>query len=280
MTIFDSPATIVDVALKDLDRIGKFIGAEQKPRYLTSGPLTVLSISVDVKQGFDKFKCQYLVMQQQLKEWRAKNPKCRFFLEWQTYRCDDWNDTIILHVRSFDDAKTHTLCFIDLDGVLVDFVGGVFLFHGFSIPWAEIGWEFDKKSGKSPEDFWGPLGQTFWSSLTKTEECDTIIAAAEKKFDKDNVFLCSSPCGTLGCAAGKAVWVDNNLPGYSRRLILSNRKEVFSGLGRVLIDDRDENAEGWEKLGGTSILVPRPWNKTHESRVNVAEDVVKAIEAV
>ncbi len=174
----------------------------------------------------------------------------------------------------------NTLCFLDLDGVLVDFVNGVFRFHNFYIPWPEIGWEFDKKSGLSPDAFWGALGTKFWSTLGSTQECSAIINAAEKKFGKDNVFLCSSPCGTPGCTTGKAAWVDDHLPGYARRLILTNRKEVFSGPGRVLIDDRDENVEGWEKLGGVSVLVPRPWNKTRNASTDVTDIVVKAIEAL
>lgn len=173
-----------------------------------------------------------------------------------------------------------SLCFVDLDGVLADFVNGVMKFHNFSIPWPEIGWEFDKKSGLSPGAFWGALGLKFWSTLGCTQECSAIIDAAEKKFGKDNVFLCSSPCATPGCTVGKAAWVDDHLPGYSRRLILTNRKEVFSGQGRVLIDDRDENVEGWRKLGGTALLVPRPWNVTRNPSCNVSAEVVSLIEAL
>lgn len=68
------------------------------------------------------------------------------------------------------------------------------------------------------------------------------------------------------------------MPSYSRRLILTNRKEVFSGPGRALIDDRDENVEGWEKAGGIGVLVPRPWNKTKASRRNVSTLIEEAID--
>lgn len=170
------------------------------------------------------------------------------------------------------------LCFIDLDGVLADFVNGAFNHHGFHVPWPEIDWEFDKKSGLSPEVFYGSLDMKFWASLTRTEECDAIINAATKKFGKDNIFLCSDPGRySCGAGAGKAIWVSNHLPDYSRRLILTNRKEVFSGPGRVLIDDRDENIKSWE-VSGTGILVPRPWNATRNTSRDVSDLVVKAIE--
>lgn len=171
----------------------------------------------------------------------------------------------------------NTLCFIDLDGVLADFVGGAFAYHNINIPWADIQWDFIKQAGRSAEDFWPALDQTFWASLFPTREFSSIILATEKKFGKENVFICSSPCETRGCTAGKALWVDHYLPSYSRRLIFTNRKEVFSGPGRVLIDDRDENIQSWE-VNGTGILVPRPWNATRNTSLDVSDLVVKAIE--
>lgn len=172
----------------------------------------------------------------------------------------------------------NTLCFIDLDGVLVDFVQGAFDYHDIKIPWPEIKWDFLKQAGISPADFWSPLDQPFWASLRPTSEFSVIIDEVERKFGAENVFLCSSPCETAGCITGKAMWVERHLPSYSRRLILTNRKEVFSGPGRVLIDDRDENVIDWCKAGGTGILVPRPWNITCSARRNVSRAVVKAIE--
>lgn len=172
----------------------------------------------------------------------------------------------------------NTLCFIDLDGVLVDFVQGAFTYHNINIPWRDIQWDFLKQANIKPDAFWSPLGQPFWASLKPTNELFVIIPAAERKFGAENVFLCSSPCETAGCITGKAAWVEKHLPSYSRRLILTNRKEVFSGSGRVLIDDRDENVESWEKAGGIGVLVPRPWNKTHAFRYNVSTLIEKAID--
>lgn len=176
---------------------------------------------------------------------------------------------------------TNTLCFVDIDGVLADFVDAAFERHNIRTPWAEIRWDFVEQAGLNPKHFWSSLGFEFWKSLRRTLECSAITRATETKFGKENVFLCSSPCKTPGCAAGKAVWVDLYLPpGYCSRLILTNRKEVFSGPGRVLIDDRDENIQEWVKAGGTGVLVPRPWNQTRNTSRDVSDIVVKAIEAV
>jgi hypothetical protein len=106
------------------------------------------------------------------------------------------------------------------------------------------------------------------------------MQATEKRFGLENIFLCSSPCETSGCIVGKAWWVDKHLPNYSRRLILTNRKDIFSGPGRVLIDDRDDNIGDWIDAGGAGILVPRPWNATHSASRNESAYMVKAIEAL
>lgn len=173
----------------------------------------------------------------------------------------------------------NTLCFIDLDGVLVDFVEGAFKHHHINIPWPDIKWDFVKQAGIHPEDFWNPLGLSFWANLQPTAEFPAIIAAAERKFGPENIFICSSPCKTSGCTAGKAMWVESHLPDYSGRLILTGRKSVFSGPNRVLIDDRMENIYDWVGAGGIGLLVPRPWNTSLNISRDVSHTVVKTIES-
>lgn len=172
------------------------------------------------------------------------------------------------------------LCFIDLDGVLVDFVEGAFERHNITIEYPDIRWNFVKQAGIPESDFWSALSTGFWAGLKPTREFHGIIGAAECKFGQENIFLCSSPCETPGCIVGKALWVDTYLPMYSRRLILTSRKEVFSGPDRVLIDDADHNIDSWVKSGGIGILVPRPWNATKNVSRNVTAEVVQKIMAL
>lgn len=176
---------------------------------------------------------------------------------------------------------THSLCFIDLDGVLAAYVEAAFAHYGIKIPWAEVEWDFIAQAGLNPEAFWRSLDFTFWKNVPRSAEFAGIISAAEEKFGRENIFICTSPCQTFGCAAGKAHWVDINLPiGYQRRLMLTNRKEVCSGPGRVLIDDLDENLHKWTVAGGTGVLVPRPWNSTRTPSHDVTDLVVQKIKAL
>jgi len=63
---------------------------------------------------------------------------------------------------------------------------------------------------------------------------------------------------------GKALWVQKHLPEYSKRLIVTPvPKSEFAHRDILLIDDKDENVEGFVKAGGNAILVPRPWNELH-----------------
>lgn len=171
----------------------------------------------------------------------------------------------------------NTLCFIDLDGVLVDFVEGAFKHYGINIPYPEITWDFPNQAGIPMADFFKPFGKDFWSRLCPTWEFDEIIPAAENKFGKENVFLCSHPCETDGCITGKAAWIERWLPDYTQRLVLTGRKDVFSGSNRVLIDDRDKNVDDWVKVGGVGIMVPRPWNRLKGTERDVSAHVVNSI---
>ena len=119
--------------------------------------------------------------------------------------------------------------------------------------------------GLTESDFWAGLGKSFWETLHWTQDGQGILDAVLYKFHPDDVMLCSSPCRTKGCKEGKVIWVERHLPGF-RHLILSNRKEIYSAPGRLLIDDSDANVDKWVAAGGAACLLPRPWNRNHSDR--------------
>lgn len=156
------------------------------------------------------------------------------------------------------------LCFLDMDGVLADFVRGSLAFHKKELPYEEVCFDFWQKVDMTEGDYFGPLGEDFWASLEPTREFEHIISGAETGFGRENVFILTKPAPTLGCAVGKARWVDKHLPpGYTTRLLFADQahgKKVHSRPGRVLVDDQDGHINGWREAGGTGILVPQPWN--------------------
>lgn len=154
------------------------------------------------------------------------------------------------------------VCFLDMDGVLADFVGGVLEFYKKDVPYREIKWDFfDQLGFKGKEKlFWEPLGYEFWKSLKPTEECFKIVSVVEKFFG-DRVAILTSPCQTDGCVQGKIDWIKKHLPKYERRLLVGPCKSLLGAGSKLLIDDHDKNVDDFIQEDGHAILLPRPWNR-------------------
>lgn len=171
------------------------------------------------------------------------------------------------------------LCFLDMDGVLADFIGGAIAHHSLPLQVEDSDWYFWRKHGMTDDEFWEPLGEHFWANLQPTSDMRAIVDVVSHYFDIDHdVFLLTSPCLTAGCSVGKAKWVDKYFPHWSRRLLLTDRKELFAGRGRVLIDDHDANYVKWLKAGGDACLVPRPWNGVSEHSERAIEVLAAKLE--
>lgn len=172
------------------------------------------------------------------------------------------------------------IALVDLDGVLVDFVGGALRKHGRSQDFTheEIRWDLPEQLGMPVGDFWKPLSEEFWAGLSWMPDGREILNVIERQVGRPNVFLCSSPCLTPGCATGKARWVETHLPTYARRLILTDQKYVFAGPRKVLVDDHDHNLMRWASAGGMVCGVPRPWNELGQRGLPVVDTVVKRLE--
>lgn len=151
--------------------------------------------------------------------------------------------------------------FLDLDGVLCDFVGASLAWHGFDIPLRDVRWNFVAQLPITPADFWRPLGREFWATLPWTKEGRDILAATLDTFGAENAAILTSPCDTDGCMEGKRDWVRANAPELSERLIIARAKGFFGARGTVLIDDADHNIHAFTRHGGVGVYVPRPWNE-------------------
>lgn len=170
--------------------------------------------------------------------------------------------------------------FLDIDGVLADFVGGVCKRLNAANPYDNIcNWgEFDivKLLGVEPHFFWSQLGYAFWRSLRPTDEYLRILNAVHDF--TDNIVLCTSPCKTIGCMDGKEEWVRLYLPNNADSIVFSRQKWRLAAPGKLLIDDCERNCFLWEVGGGKAILVPRRWNSL--ARVDTVEYVKGALQCL
>jgi 5'(3')-deoxyribonucleotidase len=154
------------------------------------------------------------------------------------------------------------ICYLDLDGVLVDFVGGCCRVHDLPNPYlkkSSLGnFRIDKLWGLGAGQFWEPLNHEFWATLGWTEDGQEILEAVEELFD--DVYILTSPSSNPEASSGKMEWVLKNIPNYTRRTILTGNKFLLAQKNRLLVDDHDKNIVLFEKYNGKAIQVPRPWN--------------------
>lgn len=154
--------------------------------------------------------------------------------------------------------------YLDLDGVLADFVGAAMKAHGQYIPRPDVRWDFYNQFDPpmSEADFWKPLGFDFWNGIQWTNEGKKFLERLEK-VNKNRIVLMTSPCDTPGGVEGKIAWIRREMPEFAtgRRFFIGSPKDLAAGPSKLLIDDNDSNVEKFRAEGGSAVLIPRPWNK-------------------
>ena len=81
------------------------------------------------------------------------------------------------------------VCFLDLDGVLVDFVGGAIAVHKGTLDPEDIDWGFWRQLCQTEEQFWKPMGKRFWSNLKWTSGGKLLVTGLESMFGPENIVL-------------------------------------------------------------------------------------------
>jgi 5'(3')-deoxyribonucleotidase len=77
-----------------------------------------------------------------------------------------------------------------------------------------------------------------------------------------NVYIATAPIDAPSCASGKMIWIQRNLPQWiHRQFLITPCKFVASHPGALLIDDFEDNIRFFQGRGGSTITVPRPWNR-------------------
>lgn len=165
-------------------------------------------------------------------------------------------------------AKT---LFCDLDGVLVDFVGGALKLHGIENYTVDT-WNFDKLLfPDNTNKFWEPLGFDFWADLEWTDEGKELFDRLLKMAGGENICFLTSPCLTVGSVEGKIEWLRRNIPQLSRQYAICPAKHFLARKDALLVDDSDMNVERFVDAGGRAVTVPRLWNWTKEAAFDPAK---------
>ena len=153
--------------------------------------------------------------------------------------------------------------FCDLDGVLVDFEGGVvehitsMLQNGEAEDLkAEI-----KRDYITIEDMTkrGPIRIFMYKTLENHagfwENLKWLPGGKElwNFIGPRGVAILTSPL-KYGSEIGKQAWVDNHLNPPPERVFMSKEKYRWAAPHRILIDDWEKNTVPWEEAGGIAIL--------------------------
>lgn len=154
-----------------------------------------------------------------------------------------------------------TLYFVDMDGVLADFIGGVE---------REFGREPGSLKASRTYDLHVPLNLSygalsnrlrtateanqFWLGLHPTPWAHELV----KRFDfRSNAFILTSPwAGDYQCYAQKVEWCARYFDIGSDRVIPFPHKHLLAAPGRVLIDDLPGHCNDWCRAGGKAVLFP------------------------
>jgi 5'(3')-deoxyribonucleotidase len=166
-----------------------------------------------------------------------------------------------------------TRCFLDVDGVLADFVGGIhrklwvdFDVHQWPYVKGPAGWHFHDELGITFMGLSRLCDFDFWRNLYWMHDGHDILRVVLEFFDPTQITLLTAPMPNIMSASGKIAWVKQHLPEYERRIgVWTDSKAILAQVpGSILIDDGSHNIRDWRAAGGDAVLVPRPWNELHD----------------
>ena len=155
-----------------------------------------------------------------------------------------------------DMADGKPTVYLDMDGVLADFFGGVEKMYGVE-HWKQL--TNDKTKDLKKEVIDRITGTDFFATLPKFQSADELIDLV-KKFTGGKFSINTSPLRGDHENSGKykKVWISNNID-TPDEIIVTGRKESYAkdkgtGTPNILIDDRPINIQKWQSAGGYGIL--------------------------
>jgi len=170
--------------------------------------------------------------------------------------------------------------FIDIDGVLADFVGAVgkhfnkVITNDMITHWDAL---VDDVLQLTVEEFWEEIDyQDFWLNMNPTPYAAEIMRITEK-YDR---CLLTSP--SYRNAGARQAWIKKHFPKlfYEGKYIITSSKHYLADQARVLIDDYDKNIDSWIDFGGFGIVFPRPWNSGRKDYLRPVMEVKKGLDFI
>ena len=147
--------------------------------------------------------------------------------------------------------------FVDLHGVLIDFVGQCnerFDVDIYSDPKHHGDWH---APAKVIPDFVRRVSEQeaeFWATMALLPKAHELIA------NFDSPIISTTPWGNAASFVGTKALIELHFP--DTPFIFADKKHVLAA-GNTLIDDKEENIDMWRRAGGVGILHPGLMNRKH-----------------
>ena len=167
-----------------------------------------------------------------------------------------------------EQSNVKPLVYLDMDGVIADFFGGVERLYGVD-HWKQL--TSDKTKDLRQDVIDRIAGTDFFAHLPKFSSADTLIEMI-KKFTGGQYSILTSPLrgDTENSGYYKKVWIGKHIV-KPDDIIVTGRKESYAvknSVPNILIDDRPINIDKWQSKGGYGILYQA--NKHPLSKVSQA----------
>lgn len=171
--------------------------------------------------------------------------------------------------------------YCDLDEVITDFVGGACVRASVGKShllncWTKGVWGIEEpmrlaykiqhpdqtERFRKPSDFWNMCADAeFWVDLQTHTWADRLLSYL-KNLDPEFKIL-TSPTRSIGCWTGKVTWFKRYFGETFDNFIITPHKHLLASRDAILIDDREETIERWNRDGGKGILFPAHHNSLH-----------------
>lgn len=175
--------------------------------------------------------------------------------------------------------------FLDMDEVLVDFIGGACSRWEVQLGdvigcWEKGVWGMVPPLGRvlgrelSQEEFWEKInGVDFWTGLKPHPWMEELIGTVYQYTKEWYIVTTPSRCPTS--YDGKVRWLKKRFGKQFTSFVLTKHKHLLANRDTILIDDKDATVDAFIKAGGLGIVFPRHHNSRHEFSSNPLEKVVE-----
>lgn len=154
--------------------------------------------------------------------------------------------------------------FLDLDGVLANFVDAACKLHDKPYPYDDPNnfgnGNLEKIFGLDKATFVKGMDHLFWASLKKLPYADDVVNILTKAYGVGNICILTKPVETLGCVSGKIAWIHEHYPQFKYQHYIGPSKRFCANPNSILFDDYERNVNEFLLHGGHACLIPAPWN--------------------